>query len=166
MDRVRVGRILNTFGIKGELKVEIITDFPEERFQKGNVLSVDYEGQSVSLKIKQVRYHKNNALLLFEGYEDINLVEKFKGLDLFISMKYVEPLDDGYYTFELIDLNVYLNGKQVGLVTEVESYPAQSVLRVKTMEGKTFLVPFVDAFVEEMDLENKRIDIRNVEGLV
>ena len=164
MDKVRVGKILNTFGLHGELKTEIITDFPEERFQKGKTLIVFYDGKEEHLIVKSVRYHKNNALLLFEGLEDINLVEKYKGLDLFISTESIEPLDDGFYTFELIDLDVYADGKKIGTVAEVESYPAQTILRVKKEDGE-FLLPFVDAFVEEVDLDNRRIDIVHMEGL-
>ena len=166
MEKIRVGKIVNTFGIKGELKVEIITDFPQERFVKDRVLFVEENGKDVPLTLASVRYHKGFALLLFKGLENINLVEKYKGLDLWINKEEIPELKDGYYTFELVGMNAYLeDGTLIGEVTDVEDYPANSVLRVKNGE-KEALIPFVDAFVVKVEKQENRILIRNMEGLL
>ena len=161
MDKLIVGHIVNTFGIKGELKVEIVTDFASERFKFGNKFYVD----NLCLKLKSVRYHKGFALLAFSDYEDINLVEQFKGKDLLISKDDIKPLDDGYYFYQLVDLDVYDNDNLIGKVTDIESYPANNVLRVKTKD-KDVLIPYVPAFIKNVDLENKQISINVIEGLL
>ena len=164
MELIRVGNILNTFGIKGELKVQILTDFPMERFQVGNLLYVNINNEIKDFKIKAVRYHKNNALILFDEYEDINLVEFLKGKDLFVNKDDVEALNDGFYSNSLLGLDVFDQGEFIGKIANVEFYPAHSILRVKN-EEIVVLIPFIDAFVKKVDLDEKRVDVELIEGM-
>ena len=165
MNLIRVGVIVNTFGIKGEVKVKIVTDFPEERFASGQTLIIKEKNDLNELKIFSCRFHKNNALIMFEGFQDINLIEKYKGLELFIDRDASKPLDEGYYHDELLNLAVYQQDILIGTVIKVEAYPAHSILRIKT-DTKEILVPFVDAFIKHVDLKNKRIDVVLIEGML
>lgn len=165
MNLIRVGVIVNTFGIKGEVKVKIVTDFPEERFALGHTLILKEKNELIKLKIFSCRFHKNNALIMFEGYQDINLIEKYKGLELFIDRDTCDVLADGYYYDELLNLLVYQQDKLLGTVLKVEAYPAHSVLRIKT-DTKEILVPFVEAFIKKVDLKAKRIDVELIEGML
>jgi len=166
MEKIRVGRIVNTFGIRGELKVEVITDFPEDRFAKGRELFVTLNGKDVSLKVASVRYHKGFAMILFEGYDNINQVEIYKGCELYIAKDAIKELKDGYYTFELVGMRAeFEDGEVIGEVKDVETYPANSVLRCEYHE-KDVLIPFVDAFIMGVDKKEKRIVVRRVEGLL
>jgi len=165
MNLIRVGVIVNTFGIKGEVKVKIVTDFPEERFAKGQTLIIKEKNDLVELKIFSCRFHKNHALIMFEGFQDINLIEKYKGFELFIDRDASEPLADGYYHDELLNLAVYQQGNLIGTVIKVEAYPAHSILRIKT-DTKEILVPFVEAFIKKVDLKDKRIEVVLIEGML
>ncbi|MBR2787678.1 MAG: ribosome maturation factor RimM [Erysipelotrichaceae bacterium] len=166
MEYVTIGKILNTFGIKGELKVDVYTDFPEDRFQKGSTVYVgdDY----LPFKVASHREHKGFMLLLLENNEDINLVEKFKGMYLYKSKDDIKPLQDGQYYFsDLKDLDVYADDEKIGKVLNVESGLRNNNLRVlKAEDNKEYLIPFIPVFIKKVDLEERRIDINRIEGLI
>ncbi len=165
MEKIRVGNIVNTFGIRGELKIRSLTDFPEQRYAPKSRLIIEKDGRDVEVTVKKSRFHKNHWLLLFEDMEDINLVEQFKDCDLFVARKERHDLTDGYYTSDLLGMKVISEEKVLGVVSDVDSYPMHNVLRVKREEGE-FLVPFVDAFIKKVDLEKKEITIKVIEGLI
>lgn len=162
MEQVIIGKIVNTHGIKGELKVKASTDFIEERFQKGQHILIDDDGQMVDMVVLKHRFHKGHVLVTFDGYQDINKVEKYKGCMLY-ALKNPELLDEGeYYVGDLIGCEVYNLGQLIGKVSDVQLYDHHDVLVV---EGKQrVLIPYVDAFVETEDIENKRIDVHLIEG--
>ncbi len=166
MEYVTIGKILNTFGIKGELKVDVYTDFPEDRFQKGSTVYIgdDY----LPFKVASHREHKGFMLLLLEDNEDINLVEKFKGMYLYKSKDDIKPLQDGQYYFsDLKDLDVYADDERIGKVLNVESGLRNNNLRVlKAEDNKEYLIPFIPVFIKKVDLEERRIDINRIEGLI
>ena len=104
MEFYQVGKIVNTHGIRGEVKVIATTDFPEERFKPGNKLYAFKQNASTGaeLTIQKSRRHKQFIMLAFEGYDNINLVEKFKGDDLKVSADQQEELEDGSYYYHQI----------------------------------------------------------------
>lgn len=162
MEQVIIGKITNTHGIKGELKVNASTDFIEERFHKGSIVRIDDHGTMVEMIVKGHRFHKGHVLVTFEGYQDINLVEKYKGCTLYAD-KDVDLLEDGeYYIGDLIGCEVYNVGQLIGQVKDVQLYDHHDLLVV---EGKQkIMIPYVDAFVKNEDIENKRIDVELIEG--
>ena len=162
MDNVIIGQIVNTHGIRGELKVKISTDFIEERFKKGNHLIIDSHGQYIDMTVKSYRIHKGHILVLFEGYENINLVEKYKGCTL-LAKKDLDLLEEGeYYIGDLIGCEVYDKGELIGKVSDVHLYDHHDVLVVKGK--KKIMIPYVEAFVKDEDIDNKRIDVELIEG--
>lgn len=162
MEYVIIGKIINTHGIKGELKVKASTDFIDERFQKGKHIYIDDHGKMVEMEVQTQRFHKGHVLVSFRDYLDINLVEKYKGCTLYAN-KDTSLLDDGeYYIGDLIGCKVYNYEKMIGTVTEVQLYDHHDIL---VIEGKRrLLIPYVDAFVKEEDIENKRICVELIEG--
>lgn len=163
MEYVYLGKIVNTHGVKGEVKIESHTDFYSERFKKGSTvyLGDDY----TALTVKSARMHKGFILALFENYEDINLVLKFKGLNLYKASDDIEPLKDGYYFKDLKGLDVYLADDKVGKVLYVEEGIRNNYLRVE-VNNEQKLIPFIDTFIKNVDLDTKRIDIVEMEGLL
>ncbi len=165
MEYIKVGNIVNTFGLKGELKVKSLTEFAEIRFKKGQQLYIEKDHEFEIVIVKNMRWHKEFLLVLFEGLEDINLVEKYKGCDIYISKEDVHALPVGqYYYFELQGCNVYENNKCIGTVTSVED-GYQTLLRINIGE-KEVLIPYVEAFIQNVDVAQKRIDINSIQGLV
>lgn len=165
MKQIKIGVLVNTHGLKGEVKVKPMTDFPDIRFQKGNTINIQYQNTLLPVTIKQVREQKDLLLITFEGYDDINQVEPWKGSILSIDESQLHELeeDEAYY-FELQDCEVYDNENQLlGTVSEVIETGANAVLRVRG--EREYLIPYVKAFITDFDAEAKRITVKMVEGL-
>lgn len=164
MEYVKIGKIVNTFGIKGELKVDCFTDFIDERFKKDSTV---YIGENkIPFVMKNHKMHKGFLIIQFIDNEDINLVEKYKNMYIFKSKDDIKPLDKGeYYFSDLKDLDVYVNDKLVGKVIRVESGISSNYLRI-SIDQKEKLVPYLPAFIENVDLNEHKIEIKDIEGLL
>ncbi len=170
MEYYNVGNLVNTQGIKGEVRVISITDFPEDRFKKGNTLFVDDEKthSMTKLAIDGVRKQKNFIILHFKGYDSINDVLKFKPGVLKVSEDSIpdDELDEGeYYYHQIIGLSVVEDGKQLGTVKEILSPGANDVWVVKRDHKQDLLLPKIDSVIKSVDLETGMIDVEVPEGL-
>src|SRR5690625_2119210 len=154
-----VGKILNTHGIKGEVKVKQITDFID-RFQVGEtVYIVDSKENIIPLKVDSFRTQKNNLLIHFEGYESIEDVESFKGMELKIKDDQLTPLDmDEYYYHEIIGCEVFTTElEKIGVVESILSPGANDVWVVRGKNGNEILLPYIDPVVKEVDVKARQI---------
>ena len=169
MEYISIGRIVNTHGIKGELKVESWSDFDEERYETGNRVFICHKGEYLPFTVKSFRFHKNHTLLMLEEIRDINDAEQYKTDEVCISADSREELPEGeYYQDELIGLQAAdEDGNVLGEVIDVEetSY-TQNRLRIRRDDGQEFLVPFVPAFIREVNFDGEVIVIRVMEGLL
>ncbi|MGM0750405.1 MAG: ribosome maturation factor RimM [Bacillota bacterium] len=166
----KVGKIVNTHGVKGEVKIVSTTDFPEERYQKGNTLYL-FQGQNsepISLVIKSHRNHKSFDLLTFEGYENINEVEKFKEGILKVQEDQLQDLEEGeYYFHEIVGCKVVTTeGEELGTIKEILSPGANDVWVVKGQRGKEHLIPYIEDIVKTVDIDKQLITIEPMEGLL
>ncbi len=165
MDYIKVGTIVNTFGLRGELKIQSLSDFTELRFKVGQELLIEYENDYDIVIVKTMRFHKGFVLCSFNELQDINLVEKYKGCDIYISREFIQNLPVGeYYFFELKGCDVYENNAKIGQVKDVEE-GYQTILRIDT-DGREVLVPYVDAFIKNVDVKARRIDVSLIEGFL
>ncbi|HHY74602.1 MAG TPA: ribosome maturation factor RimM [Bacillus bacterium] len=164
-----VGKIVNTHGVRGEVKVISSTDFPEERFEKGSILYIeDASKQFIEVKVQSHRLHKNFHLLTFEGLANINDVEKYKGKMLKISEQRQDNLDENeFYYHEIIDCEVFSDeGESLGRIKEILSPGANDVWVVKRAGEKDLLLPYIEDVVKEVDVENKKVIVHLMEGLL
>ncbi|MEK4127047.1 MULTISPECIES: ribosome maturation factor RimM [Anoxybacillus] len=164
-----VGKIVNTHGIRGEVRVISRTDFAEERYKIGNVLYIFMENKPpVEVKVASHRVHKSFDLLTFEGYDNINLVEPFKGAMIKIPETQLQPLNEGeYYFHEIIGCTVVTeDGEPIGEIKEILTPGANDVWVVKRKKGGDVLIPYIDDVVKQVDVENKTITIHVMEGLL
>ncbi|AMX84061.1 ribosome maturation factor RimM [Geobacillus subterraneus] len=165
-----VGKIVNTHGIRGEVRVISRTDFPEERYKKGNKLYIfrERDAEPVEVTVKSHRVHKSFDLLSFEGYDSINDVEPFKGAMLKVPESQLGQLDEGeYYFHEIIGCTVVTeNGETIGTVREILTPGANDVWVVRRQDGTDALIPYIDDVVLRVDTERKTIIIRPMEGLL
>lgn len=165
-----VGKIVNTHGLQGEIRVISSTDFAENRFKPGNTLFLfmDENKAPIELKIAGHRTHKNFELLTFEGYQNINEVEKFKGGILKIAESQLTPLDENeFYFHEIIGCVVYtVAGEEIGKIREILTPGANDVWVIKGKGGKEILIPYIEQVVKEIDVKNKKILIEPLEGLL
>ncbi|MCY9658079.1 ribosome maturation factor RimM [Paenibacillus chondroitinus] len=165
---ITVGKIANTHGIRGELKIVPETDFPE-RFDKGNALIiVDPQNKQTPVTVQTSRLHKNVFIVQFTQFSNINEVEKFKGSLLKIEAKNQQPLEEGeYYYHEIIGCKVITEeGQELGLVSEVLTPGANDVWVVDLPKGKQLLLPVIDDVILDVDVAAKTIRIHLMEGLM
>ena len=169
MNYIRIGTVINTHGLKGELKISSESDFDDIRYKKGNTVYLECDEGMKPFTVQTYRVHKGFPLVSFTDHADINMVEKYKGCGVYIDAKDRQELPEGeYYRDQLEGLcAVDEEGVVLGTVTAVEeTMGAQNNLRIRDPEGKEFLVPNVPAFVVRVDLEEKKIVIRRIEGLL
>ncbi|GEN94229.1 ribosome maturation factor RimM [Pediococcus ethanolidurans] len=171
MQYYKVGTIVNTHGIQGEVKVMPITDFPEERFKVGNQLFLfspkNDKTPMQKLKIKKSRQQKQVYLLQFVDLDSINDVEKYKQFDLKISETDRKSLDnDEFYYDDIIGLEVFdEEGNRLGTVSEILSPGANDVWVVKRVGKDDLLLPYIRQVVKKVDLDKQRITVELLEGL-
>lgn len=161
-----VGRILRPHGVRGELKVEVWSDV-EDRFDPGTELHLDVHGHGRRVRIEQVRPERGNLLVRLEGVTDRELAEELRGGRFEVDSEDVPEAPEGfYYHFQLVGCTCSDAGAGVlGEVVEVVEDGGGFLLRVEN-EGRSLLVPFVDAFLETVDVEAQRIELRLPEGLI
>ncbi|MGM0873644.1 MAG: ribosome maturation factor RimM [Bacillota bacterium] len=165
-----VGKIVNTHGVRGEVRVISKTDFAEERYEPGNTLYIFKEDSNEPIKVvvDSHRVHKNFDLLTFEGMHSIQDVEQFKGSFLKIDEDQLSELDEGeYYFHEIIGCHMYTDqGEEIGTIREILATGANDVWIVKRKVGKDLLVPYIEDIVKEIDIEEKKVIITPMEGLL
>ncbi len=169
MEYICIGKIVNTFGIKGELKIQSYSDFDAQRYKKGNTVYIRKDGKYLPFAIASFRTHKGFSLVGLKDHLDINLVEKFKECEIYIDKAARQKLPEGeYYRSDLIGLDAYsTEGEKIGTVRSVEETSgANNYLRIEQEDGNEVLVPYVKAFIQKVEPENHRILIQKVEGLL
>ncbi|MEU0115729.1 ribosome maturation factor RimM [Streptomyces bobili] len=163
-----VARIGRAHGIKGEVTVEVRTDEPELRLAPGAVLATDPAAKG-PLTIETGRVHSGRLLLRFEGVTDRTGAEALRNILLIADVDPEEfPEEEGeYYDHQLMDLDVVTkDGVEVGRITEISHLPSQDLFIVERPDGSEVMIPFVEAIVTEIDLEEQRAVIDPPPGLI
>lgn len=171
MEWFNVGKIVNTHGIWGEIRVISTTDFADERFEVGSELALHKADGSnpIIVKVASHRRHKNFDLLTFEGYALLKDVEAFKNAILKVSEKYLSELEENeFYFHEIIGCTVEsTEGEIIGTITEIIQTGANDVWTVKPEQGKKdHYIPYIEDVVKSIDIEHKKITIEVLDGLL
>ena len=168
MNYFNVGKIVNTQGLQGEMRVLSVTDFAEERFKKGNKLALfDKKDQFVmDVEIASHRKAKNFDIIKFKGMYHINDIEKFRDFSLKVAEEDLSDLEDGeFYYHEIIGLEVYENDVLLGTIKEILQPGANDVWVVKRKGKRDLLLPYIPPVVLEIDIKQGRVDVEIPEGL-
>ncbi|MBC2103925.1 ribosome maturation factor RimM [Listeria booriae] len=164
-----VGKIVNTHGLMGEVRVMSQTDFADERFVPGNELFLFAKNskKSEKLVIKTHRKHKNFDLLTFEGIVGINNVERMKEGMLKVPESQLGDLEENeFYFHEIIGCEVYTEeGELLGTISEILTPGANDVWVVQQKGEKDKLVPYIADVVTSVNIADKKITISVMEGL-
>ena len=167
---LNVGKVVNTHGIKGELKIWPQTDFPEVRFkQGGKLLMIPPEaGDPVIIEIVSAREQKKMYVLKIKGFDNINQVEIYKGWELKVTEDERVPLEEGeYYVQDIVGCEVVTEeGETLGKVTDILSPGANDIWVVKMPKGKELLLPVIDDVVLDVDVAARKIKVHLMEGLL
>lgn len=161
MNYIYVGEIVNTHGIKGE--VRLLSDFKYKLdiFKKGFTVYLGKE--KIKLTINTYRHHKIFDMVTFQGIDDINDVLDYKGMKVYINKSDLKI--DGILDEYVIGLKAYNDDKLIGEVTEILKNKAHDILVIEH-DDKRYLVPYIDEFVTKIDLKNKRIYLKLIEGML
>lgn len=164
MKEIRLGMITGVSGLKGELRVYPYTDY-KEKFEELPYVLLDGEVH----EIIRVRYNKNMAVLKLSGIDTREDAEKQRSKILTIEREKLGPLpEDTYYVADLLGFAVVdEEGKPVGTLQNViKNNAVQDLYEIRRENGKTFLLPAVKAFVRQIDMEEKRMTVHLIQGLV
>ena len=162
----RIGQIVNTQGLKGEVRVypyvDDINRFDDiESFYLNKNLNEEFE-------VERVRYKGNMVIMKIKGIDSIELAEKIKSKNLYISRENSVDLDeDEFFIADLIGLEVFtVAGDKVGVLKDVLQYSANDVYVVKGDNDKEYLIPSTMKFVPEINLEDKKMIIDPIKGML
>ncbi len=162
MKYVLVGKLVNTHGLKGE--VRILSDFK----YKDRVFIPDmkiYLGKDKKEeKIVTYRHHKVFEMITMDGYDDINEVLKYKGDYVFVNKDDIKLGDGEYLDEDIIGLDVYTSEKMLGKVKKIENHNGNYVL-VVVGENKDYLIPYNFDIIENINLEKNEMHVKNIIGL-
>ena len=152
---IQVGKVVNTFGIKGELKVLPFID----NFEKLEKININEE----ELEIEKVRFQKDIAIVKIKGIDDINLIEKYKGKIITINDDEAPDLPEGtYYIKDLLGMEVITDdGKILGNLDNVMTTAANDVYEVGEI-----LLPATKEVIKKIDLEKRQIIVHIIKGLI
>lgn len=191
MEKIKIGKIVNAVGLKGEVKVYSYAG-ENDRFEKLDRIiagsSQSGSGQSGSgqeggakraackkpqsdmeFEIEKVRYQKNMVILKLRGVDDRNQAEALKDMDVFITEDDLEELpDDTFYVRDLIGCQVVdiNDGKKLGVVSDLIQNSAQDIYQIDLAEGGQALIPAVEQFIKNVDIESKTITVSLIPGLI
>ncbi len=160
MDFIYVGEIVNTHGLKGEVRILSDFKYKEEIFKPKFNLYIGKNKQK--LIIKNHRIHKNYNMILFEELENIDDALKYKGEKVYIDKK---SLNVNYFDEDLIGMNIYDESKQLGIVKTIAKGIKYDFLVVEYKKRK-YMIPNISAFIKNVDLNQKKIEINNIKGLI
>ena len=186
-ERIIIGRVGSAAGLRGEFRVNLYaagsanlkegknllfrrseysakgSDNPDDTGNKAGA-----SGEFTAL-CKSVRYQKDKPVIRVEGIEDRNAAESVRGMEIFIDESELDELPEGeHYVRNLIGCTVrdIASGSDVGTLTDVIQNTTQSVLEVRTADGKTVLIPAVDAFMRNIDEEERLIEVELIPGFL
>lgn len=164
---LEIGQIVNTFGIKGQVKVNPFTD-DIRRFDELKEVYVEKKHELKLFQIEKVNYSKNMVILKLKGIETPEQAETLKNSYLKIDRKNAKKLPEGtYYIADLIGLDVYTDeNKLLGKLDYIYNTGSSDIYVVKDEQGKETLLPAIKEVLKQVDLDSKKIIVHIIEGLI
>lgn len=158
MEFIKIGKIVNTHGIKGEIRILSKFPYKDKVFIKGMNIYIDKKDKEV---INTYRVHKNFDMITMEGYSNINEILKYKGKYVYVNKEDIK-LNNNYLDEDIIGLDIYIKENYKGVLINIERYD-KVVLLVINNNDKEYLVPY--DLIDSIDISNKKIYIKEIEGL-
>ena len=161
---IRFGKIVNTHGIKGELRILSDFKYKDRVFVQNRRIYIGEDKEEHV--ITSYRHHKIFDMIKLAGYDDINEVLRFKNKDVFVKKNDLNLGDKEYLDEDLINLNVVFNDKEVGYVVAIRQInPKNKIIEAK-INDKMIMIPYHDNFIKDVDLDNKKIVLDLIEGMI
>jgi len=165
MDFLEVGKIINTHGLRGEVKIMTWTDYPED-FEKLDYVLAVQKGKESRLDIENIKYQKNNIIVKFKQLTVIEEAENYKNAVLKVPREALGELPEGvYYIADLLGCEVSDENGVIGILYDVFSTGSNDVYDIKREGKRNLLVPIIEGVLLNVDIDNKKILIKVPEGL-
>lgn len=166
-DLLQVGAITQTHGLHGEVKVFPTTD-DAKRFKKLKEVILDTGKEKMILEIEGVKFFKQFVILKFKGFDNINDIERYKGKNLYVTRENAVKLKkDEYFIADLIGIKVYdENEEYLGVLKDVIVTGANDVYDIALENGRSLLLPAIKQCVLEVDMEQHKMKVHVLEGLL
>ncbi len=161
MTLIKIGKIVNTHGIKGELRLLSKFPYKDKVFINNMKIYINKKDEEI---INTYRKHKNFDMITLKGYNNINEVLKYKGKYVYVEDSDITLEDNKYLDEELIGLNVIYENNNKGLITDIERYDKTVLFNIKNND-KNYLIPYNDNLIDKIDINNKTIYIKDIKGL-
>ena len=161
MELIRIGKIVNTHGIKGELRILSKFPYKDKVFVKNMKVYIDKNNVEV---INTYRKHKNFDMVTFAGYNNINEVLKYKGKNVYINKEDIELKQNEYLDEQLIGLDVMYKNMLMGTIGDIERYDKISLIKINGKD-RYYLIPYNFNLIDNIDIKNNKIYIKNIDGL-
>ena len=162
MKYVLIGKIVNTHGLKGEVRILSSFKYKDKVFKNGMKV---YIGKNKNMEvITSYRYHKIFDMITMDGYNNINDILKYKGEYVFVNKEDIILKENEYLDEDIVGLNVYVDDRLLGRVQKIEKHSVNEILVVKNDE-KNYLVPYNFDIILSVDLEKREMKVRNIVGL-
>lgn len=166
LDHFKIGQIVNTQGLKGEIRVYPLTDdmyrFDDlEKFYLGKDLDKKYE-------VERVRYKGKMVIMKIKSIDTIEDAERLRDKFIYVSREETRELDEEeFFIADMLGIEAYtVDGEKLGVLKEVLQYSANDVYVIKDEDGKEYLIPAVLKFVPTIDLEERRMTIDPIKGML
>lgn len=164
---LEIGQIVNTFGIKGFVKVNPFVD-DISRYDDLEKVYVRRNKELKEMEVEEVKYHKNMVLLKFKGIDRVEDAELLRNSYLEVDRENAIELQEGeYFIADLLGLNVFdEEGKELGKLEDIFNTGSNDIYVVRTEEGKQLLLPAISEVIKEINLEESKIVVHLLEGLI
>ena len=164
---LEIGQIVNTFGIKGMVKVKPFTD-DITRFDRLKKVYIENKTIKKEYEIEEVKYHKDMVLIKFKGIENPEQANLLRDTYLLIDRENEKPLEEGtYYIVDMIGLDVYTEeGESLGKLEDIFNTGSNDIYVVKDELGKQILLPAISDVIKQIDMENRKMIVHLISGLI
>ena len=163
MEYIYIGKIVNTHGIKGEVRILSDFKYKDKIFKKGFIIYIGKEKNKE--EVNTYRHHKIFDMITLKNIININDVLKYKGKNIYTTKEDLKLKEDEYLETDLIGLDVLVDNKKIGIVKNYIKDKYQDKLLI-TKEEKEYLIPFVKEIVENINIKKHTISIKNIKGLL
>jgi 16S rRNA processing protein RimM len=166
-DFFAIGKLTGCFGVKGYLKLQVLTHSPERLRKLKKVLLGLTTENLLELTVEDVLFHQRSTVLKFQGIDDRTVAERYVGQFLFVrEANVVKPPKGSFFVHDLIGCRVLSeNGKQLGVIEDVMKMPSQDIWTIR-QGSQVKLIPAVKDFILKVDIENRTVVVRTIEGLL
>ncbi len=164
---IKLGKIVGTFGIKGELKIYPLTNY-KEMFLEFEYLLISTGKDLMKVNVVKARIQKNTIIILLEGINSINQAQDFIGKDILIEESLLPELDETEeYVYKLLGMKVYLeNNELLGSISDVFDNGAHGIYEIKDENGREIMIPVLDDTIISRDFDEGKMVVKLLPGLL